>query len=110
MDAAVADTINRLDAQRIAARLDRLDQVTDDELPWYRRTAASQMLAERNSSVSAWLLGAWAFQTPGIAFDGAPADCDWDNLFSHFRAEIQKRRDTDASTSQTAETRRTCVV
>jgi len=63
--------------------------------PWYRTAAADIMLREDDGTRSdrAWWVGVWAQGIPGIAFDGCPADCDWDNLFQHFRDAIAARRD-----------------
>jgi len=90
MDAGIADAINRRDAQLIAQRLDTYDDGVIGK-PWYRRPVADALMGDDRND-RAWLISAWATRTPGISFDGAPADCDWDNLFAHFRAEILSRR------------------
>jgi hypothetical protein len=105
MDAGIADAINRRDAVLIAAHFDALD------LPHYggdpaQRWSDSPMAATLmgNSSDRAWLVGYMAEKIPGLHFDGAPADADWESLFSHLRAEILARRDPQAPFVRTAET------
>lgn len=96
MDPAIADSINRRDARLITEHLDLMNLGPEyNAPPWYRSPIAETLMDSRQATASdrAWLIGAFAARTPGIAFDGAPADCDWDNLFSHFRAEIAARRD-----------------
>ena len=100
MDAAIADAINREDARIIALAFDATDQphapyyysyVPD---PWYNGPMAATIMGENTATDGdrAWMLGAVASGIPGVRFDGAPADCDWDNFLSHLRAEIQARR------------------
>lgn len=102
MDTAIADTINRMDAGRIARHLDLIDWFTGN-LPgisphatarWCDSAIADTLMSDNDTSNSdrAWLVGVLASRTPDVLFDGAPADCDWDNLFSHLRAEILARR------------------
>lgn len=102
MDAAVVETINRLDAARIAKHLDLTDWlngIVGSGAPWFRRIEADAFFsATVGSGELAWLLGALAAGVPGLHFDGEPADADWDGLFSHFRAEIQDRRDRKSHT------------
>lgn len=95
MDHGIVDAINRRDAQLITAWLDLNDlgpEYTAE--PWYRSPVAATLMDERPGSTAdrAWLIGTFAARVTGIAFDGAPADCDWDNLFAHFRDEIIARR------------------
>lgn len=108
MDFDIVDTINRRDVTKITARLDALDLPAygGTGIPWYRAPMADTLMSETDGSRPdrAWLVGQLAERTPGIAFDGAPADCDWDNLFAHFRAAILARRDPDSSPARTAET------
>jgi len=91
MDAGIADTLNRRDAQLFAARISLLDQ----ELTGATVTAALLSDSPDTRSYRAWLVGRLAPHTPGLRFDGEPADGDWDNLFSHIRAEILARRTRD---------------
>lgn len=103
MDAGIADTINRRDVKLIAERLDqvdaeRLDQVDADgrgfkDFRWYNSAVGDCLMGE--SSSRAWVVTPLARHTPGVTFDGEPADGDWDNLFSYFRAEILARRDPE---------------
>lgn len=86
MDSAIADTLNRLDAQKIADKVAILDDL------WYEGKLAATFLGTQNPD-RAWLVGRMAPGIPGLHFDGAPADCDWENLFNHLRAEILARRD-----------------
>lgn len=96
MDAGIADTINRRDVQLIAAQLDKNDlAMPTPEIRWQHSPMADTLIADTpdTNGDRAWLVGALAARTVGTYFDGAPADSDWDNLFSHFRAEILNRRD-----------------
>lgn len=105
MDAAVADTINRRDVELVAQKLDGLDSFFGNETPWYQIRFADDVVAGKDTPDRAWHFTILASNTPGIAFDSAPADCDWDNLFSHLRAEILARRDPQTPPTGTAETR-----
>lgn len=99
MDAGIADTINRRDAQLIARKLDAVDMnVALPGVTWLRwphSAMADTMMAANAATESdrAWLVGALAARTPNVTFDGSPADCDWENFYSHMRAEILARRD-----------------
>jgi hypothetical protein len=95
MDAGIADTINRRDAQLLAEFLDALDtRLPDDRKPWHLGPMGEAFLDEQASnSYRAWLFGKHAYRIPSLAFDGNPADGDWDNLFQHFRAAVLARRD-----------------
>lgn len=100
MDAGIADTINRRTAQQTAKHLDLNDflaGLTAD--PWHNAPMAQTLMGENPASNAdrAWLVGALAAKTPGLHFDGTPADADWENLFTHFRAEILARRDPQTS-------------
>jgi hypothetical protein len=111
MDAGIADTINRRDARLMALRLDTLDQETylnyfsGVSTPWYRSPMADTLMGENAATNSdrAWLVGLLAASTAHLAFDGTPADCDWDNLFTHLRAEILARRDPQTPPVREAE-------
>jgi hypothetical protein len=93
MDAAIADTINRRDAWLLALHLDDTGTTFDGGKHWHLGIEASAFLSTTCSSgEKAWLFSALAANVPGLHFDGDPADCDWENLFSHFRAEILARR------------------
>jgi len=102
MDAGIADTINRLDVQKIAVRLDEVDaQLLPGMIlpvPWYRAAIAASLMDENDAHDAdrAWLFGILASNTLGLHFDGEPADGDWDNLYANFRAEIVARRDPEA--------------
>lgn len=103
MDTAIADTINRLDAQKIASHLDLLDWFKGAGRPWHLGIEAQAFLSLTvSSSEKAWLIGLLASGVPNLRFDGTPADCDWENLFSHFRAEILARRDPQAPRDRAA--------
>jgi len=117
MDAGIADTINRRDVQLIVAQLDSIDAGLRDGTPgaaWYRSDwgpwhlapIASTLLCEGPATAAdrAWLVGTLAARTPGVNFDGNPAECDWENLFAHFRAEILSRRDPQTPSVHVAET------
>jgi hypothetical protein len=99
MDAGIADTLNRRVAWRIANHLDLVDWfcgvMPGSKAAWCYSPTAATLMGENNvrNSDRAWLVGALAEKTPGVDFDGIPADCDWDNLFAHFRSEILSRRD-----------------
>lgn len=109
MDAAIADTINRRDAQVIAAHLDTLDLDWSNAGPWHDAPFADMLLGTQLSGNAerAWIFGFLAAGTRNVArevaFDGAPADCDWENLFSHIRAEILARRDPKSHPVRAAE-------
>lgn len=109
MDAGIADTINRLDAQRMAVYLDRLDETLPSTLPggpWHSSNLAETLMGTNDATDAdrAWLVGSLAAMTPGVrAVMGGPALCDWENLFSHFRAEVLARRDPKPPHARTAE-------
>lgn len=73
--------------------------------PWYLKAAADIMLRTDDGTRPdrAWWVGLWASQVPTVAFDGAPADCDWDNLFQHFRDAILARRNPETPPARAAE-------
>lgn len=104
MDAGIVDTINRQAASVVAKNLDRLDAAWEVEKPWHQATLSETFLSEDTSTDvdRAWYFGMLAARTPGIDLDGIPADCDWENLFSHFRAEILARRDPKTHTVRVA--------
>lgn len=98
MDAGIADAINRRDVALIVARLDSLDLPQyrlSSVQPWYLRAEADALMStdDRTRPDRAWIVGTFAAGIPGIAFDGCPADCDWDSMFNAFRAAILARRD-----------------
>jgi hypothetical protein len=111
MDAGVANAINREDARIIALAFDSVDQDRAPHLysyhptPWYNGPMAATIMGENvaTNGDRAWMLGAICSGIPGVRFDGAPADCDWDNFISHLRAEILARRDTDSSSLRAAQ-------
>lgn len=102
MDAGIADAINRRDAQIGAAHMDALDVQYSNGQPWYRTNWSDLVMSDERNSDRAWFVGAILKTAPGTRFDDFPADCDWDNLFSHFRAEIQARRDRSTHTASAA--------
>ena len=99
MDAGTADAINRRDVQLITARLDNSDRMFKAN-PWYEGPIGDAILADdpKDQGDRDFLIAVLAERTLGVHFDGQPADCDWDNLYSHFRAEILARRDPDSPT------------
>lgn len=106
MDAGIADTINRHVAQLIAQQLDTVDaELGIVFVPWQHSALADTLMGDNDSTGGdrVWLIGSFAARTPGVDFDGIPADCDWENLFSHFRAEILTRRDPKPPHARTAE-------
>lgn len=99
MDAAIADSINRRDARLVTKYLDR-------ELPagWYRAgDFGSAVLGEdewasdddRNRFWRTLLGGLTPARIPGLRFDGAPADDDWEYFLQSLRAEVEWRRSRD---------------
>lgn len=122
MDAGTADTINRHVAELITTHLDYMDREVRAlpelaELPfankgWQHSGIALTLMGENdaNDGERAWLIGLLAARTPDVAFDGHPADCDWDNLFSHFRAEILARRDPKTPHAVAAQSAVACGV
>src|ERR1041384_5865924 len=101
MDAAIADTINRQDAQKVAAFLDRFGVEFDGPNSWYYGVEASALMSTHlTSGEMAWLFARLA------------ADADWDNMSTHCRAEIQAGRDRAPKTppAPAAKTQLGCVV
>lgn len=115
-DAAIADTLNRHAAQLIARNLDFEDSVllpgqTEPDPAWYTRRMADELVGTSpvvTLGRQAWQIGILASRTPGLDFD-SPADCDWENLLSHFRAEILARRDPQAPSVREADSVRNGV-
>lgn len=109
MDAGVADTINRHAAQAIAIDLDAIAVVMHDLMPglWHDAPWAAALLEGGNCGAQRDLMEQLAAGVHGV--DGA-ADSDWDNLISHFRAEILARRDPQTPPAPAAETQLGCVV
>jgi hypothetical protein len=106
MDAGIADTINRHAVQLMAMHLDRIDSLTKARRPWQEGSMAADLMGEEATATDAgraWLVGFLAARTPDLDFD-FPADCDWENLFSHFRAEILARRDPKTPPVHAAQT------
>lgn len=99
MDAGTADVINRRDVTLMVARLDALDlpKYKATHGPWHLSPMADTLMSDDDKTRPdrAWIVGRLAANLPGIAFDGCPADCDWDNLFQHFRDAITARRNAD---------------
>jgi len=113
MDAGIADTLNRHVVQLITRQLDAVDAELGYSLiaPWHRSPIADTLMGDgpADNADRAWFVGHLAARTPGIDFDGQPADCDWDNLFSHFRAEITARRDPQTPSVREADSGRDSV-
>jgi hypothetical protein len=109
MDAGIADTINRLVARRIASQLDLTDwfagAVGAGRDAWHYGPMSQTLMGENDADDSdrAWLVGVLAEKTHDVEVDAVPADFDWENLFSHLRAEIQARRDRDPQTPSVPE-------
>lgn len=111
MDAGIADTINRADAHKVAKHLDLADWLSGHTNPWHTRVEADVFFSPTcPSGEKAWFFGALAAGVPDLHFDGDPADCDWDNLFSHMRAEVLARRDPETPHARAAETQPCGVV
>lgn len=114
MDSSLANDINRRDARIIAEYLDTLDPEgrTYFGEDWFETAAADIMLRNDDGTNPdrAFWLGLWAQKAPGLYFDGAPADCDWENLYSHLRAEILARRAPETPHARTPETQPCGVV
>lgn len=96
MDASLANDINRRDARLMAEYLDRYDAeyLLPGQPEWAESITADMVMTDNpeGAAARAWFVGTLGARTPGVYFDGAPADCDWDNLYSHLRAEIAARR------------------
>lgn len=103
MDAGIADTINRRDARLIADRVYLADAFTGD-------TGLADVFLSDDRARKAWLLGRMAPGIPGLSFDGAPADADWDSLFSNIESLILIRRDPKPPHARSAATRPGVVV
>jgi hypothetical protein len=113
MDAGIADTLNRRVVQLIVKQLDTIDlSMPVPEIRWPGSAMADTLMGTGpdTNGDRAWLVGFLAARTPDIDYDGNPADCDWDNLFSHFRAEILARRAPETPNAETAEIRSCAVV
>lgn len=119
MDAGIVDTINREDARKITARLDGIDAELGYPTiaPWYLAPMSRTLLGGPGREADrAWFVGQLAALTPGVRFDGFPADCDWDNFYGHLQAEILARRcrtadcDPETPPAEAAETQLGCVV
>lgn len=104
MDAGIVDAINRRDVKLIVARLDALDlpqySRSVGDRRWYEAPFAETLMGE--SADRAWLVSSLAACVPGLGPNWGPADCDWENLFSHFRAEILARRDPETPPAKAA--------
>jgi hypothetical protein len=107
MDAGIADTINRHVVQLITQHLDSNRQLAGALVAPGRKAASrTTLMGERlppRRCRRAWFVGFLAARTPDLDFD-FPADCDWENLFSHFRAEILARRDPKTPPVHAAQT------
>jgi len=120
MDAGIADGINRRTAEAIAARMDNIDESLDIRFPevgspWYHGSMAATIMGENPDAGPEdlrWLVSSLGVATWGSGFDGTPADADWDNLYSHLRAEVVARRyrDPKPPPAPAAETQLGCVV
>lgn len=95
MDAGTVDAINRRDVQLIAERLDNSDEMFRAFNSWHDGPIAETIMGENCATFADrdFLVACLAERTVGVHFDGHPADCDWENLYSHFRAAILARRD-----------------
>lgn len=110
MDAGICDTLNRRTAESIAKHLDLTDFLwgvpSRPIAAWYEGDLANAFMADEgiSNSALAWLLGALAAKA-GLSDHAEliPADCDWDNLFMHFRAAITARRNPESPHSGAAE-------
>lgn len=102
MHAGTADTINRRDVTLMVARLDALDlpKYKATHGAWFDSPMADTLMSndDRTRPDRAWLVGKLAANLPGIAFDGCPADCDWDGFFQYLRDAITARRNQDPKT------------
>lgn len=101
MDAGTADTLNRQTVQATVKQMDILDLTFNNEVGWHRAPLADTLMGD--SSDRAWLAVALITGAYDATFTG-PADEDWDNLFSHFRAEIEARRNVHGTACPAAYT------
>jgi hypothetical protein len=99
MDVGIADTINRIFAQKLAGGLDTLYP------RWHEHRSPVAATLMGDSSDRAWLVGFLVQPIPDLEIDSVPADADWDNLFSNIRAEILARRDPETPPTETPATR-----
>jgi len=78
MDAGIADTLNRLDAEKIAKQLDLTDWFAGPGPNWANSSIAKTLMSENATSNAdrAWLVGYLAERVPDLHFDGSPADAD----------------------------------
>jgi hypothetical protein len=114
MDAGIADTLNRQVVKLITSHLDAVDVAlcAREDGPWYRVSLADTLMGTNDATNAdrAWLVGVLASGTPGVDIDRVPADFDWENLFAHFRAEIEARRGPQTPPAHPAESRSCGVV
>lgn len=94
MDFGVADTINRIFAKKLTDGLDELYP------RWHEPQSPVAATLMGDSSDRAWLVGFLVQPIPDLEIDSTPADEDWDNLFSHLRAEILARREPENPTRE----------
>jgi len=97
MDAGIADTLNRTFAQKLTTGLDTLYPRWHEPLS----PVAATLLGEGPDR--AWLVGFLVQPIPDLEIDSVPAGADWENLFSHIRAEILARRDPQSHPVYAAE-------
>jgi hypothetical protein len=100
MERDLVSSINRRDASLLADRIVYMDEL------WYDGELTAKLTDDTPATRSdrAWLIGQIAAGTPGLHFDGCPADADWDGFFQHIRAEILARRAPRTPSVRVAET------
>lgn len=110
MNASIADLLNRRFAAVFAEHLDTIDVEVRASLPnnklisWHQPPMLSEALLKEDENAK-WLIVAITEGSPDLDVDRVPADADWENLFTHLRAEIESRRarDTDSSSRRANE-------
>lgn len=112
MNFGIMDVINRRVAQAVAQHMDLIDeQAPMEEIVamtgkgWYDSPMSDTFMGTNDATDAdrAWLFGMFAARTPDVDIDTIPADFDWENLFSAFRAEILARRDPSTCLACAAE-------
>lgn len=106
MDTGIVDTINRRWAALFAAHLDSIDTgLGFTRQPWHTSPIAASLMGENDATDAdrAWLVGSLSACAADLDIEGCPADADWENLFSHIRAEILARRESGNPTSRVSE-------
>lgn len=100
MDAGIEDTLNRVDAEKIAQWCDRQAVINmvlggTGGMHWYNSPWAIQFITAPNEALipDMTALAQAVGEHEGLSFsDGYPAGANWDAFIDWFRVQITKRR------------------